>query len=69
MKKITLFIAIAVAAVVMGSCSTKESNRDYAYEAYCDSIWNADENYYLDVLVESNEYCNYIEKHGEWWHD
>lgn len=69
MKKMILFIAIAVAAVAMGSCSTKESTtRDYAYEAYCDSIYEADPDYYLDVLCETDEYCSYVEEHGEWWH-
>lgn len=63
-----LFIAIAAAAMAMGSCSTKEStNRDYAYEAYCDSIYEANPDYYLDVLSETDEYCSYIEEHGEWW--
>lgn len=52
----------------MGSCSTKESaTRDKAYEAYCDSIWQADPDYYLDVLVEGDEYQCYIEQNGKWW--
>lgn len=41
--------------------------RDYAYEAYCDSIWNTDKDYYLDVLVRTEEYQLYIESHGAWW--
>lgn len=70
MKKIFLFIAAVVAIVTMGSCSTKESTtRDYAYEAYCDSIYEADPDYYLDVLCETDEYCSYVEEHGEWWND
>ena len=69
MKKIILFIAAVAAIVAMGYCSTKESTtRDYAYEAYCDSIYEADPDYYLDVLSETEEYCSYVEKHGEWWH-
>lgn len=68
MKKLFLFITIAVAAIAMRSCSTKESTtRDYAYEAYCDSIYEADPDYYLDVLCETDEYCTYIEEHGKWW--
>lgn len=43
--------------------------RNLAYEAYCDSIYTADPDYYMDVLSESDEYCAYIEKHGEWWND
>lgn len=54
----------------MGSCSTKESaTRDLAYEAYCDSIYEADPDYYLDVLCETDEYCTYIEQNGRWWED
>lgn len=67
MKKTFLFIAIATIAIAMGACSTKESTRDYAYEAYCDEIWRTDPDYYLDVLVETDEYQSYIEEHGEWF--
>lgn len=68
MKKIFLFIAIAVAAVAMGcEPTTVANNRDYAYENYCDSIWGADPDYYMDVLMETDEYCTYIEEHGQWW--
>jgi hypothetical protein len=68
MKKITFFIAIAVAALAMGSCSTQVSNtRDISYEHYCDSIWEVNPDYYVDVLCETNEYCTYIEENGEWW--
>lgn len=71
MKKMILFIAIAVAAVAMGCKPTKvaDDTRNYAYEAYCDSIYEADPDYYLDVLCETDEYCSYIEEHGEWWND
>lgn len=41
--------------------------RDYDYEHYCDSIYEVNPDYYLDVLVETDEYQDYIEKHGEWW--
>lgn len=68
MKKIFFFIAAVAAIVAMGSCSHQKSNtRDYSYEAYCDSIWEANPDYYLDVLCETDEYCTYIEEHGEWW--
>lgn len=67
MKKILLFIATVAAIVAMKSCSTKESTtRDYAYEAYCDSVYEANPDYYLDVLCETDKYCTYIEEHGEW---
>lgn len=46
---------------------TNNDTRDYAYEAYCDSIWNADKDYYLDVLTETDEYQLYLEAHGSWW--
>lgn len=43
--------------------------RDYNYESYCDSVWQANPDYYLDVLVETNEFQEYIELNGEWWDD
>ena len=63
------FITIIVAMVAMGCKPTKvaDNTRDFAYEAYCDSIWEAEPDYYFDVLEESDEYCAYIEKHGQWW--
>lgn len=67
MKKIIIFIAISVAVIVMGCGPTKVDTRNYAYEAYCDSIWKVDPDYYLDVLVEGDEYCTYIEEYGQWW--
>lgn len=71
MKTIILSIVAIVAIATVGCKPTKVSNdnRDYAYEAYCDSIWEANPNYYLDVLVEGDEYCTYIEEHGEWWEE
>lgn len=51
-------------------CQKVDSDtRDLAYEAHCDSIYEADPDYYMDVLSESDEYCAYLEKHGEWWND
>lgn len=41
--------------------------RDYKYEHYCDFIYEVNPDYYLDVLVETDEFQNYLEEHGEWW--
>jgi hypothetical protein len=43
------------------------STRNISYEHYCDSIWITNPDYYLDVLVETDEFQDYIEKHGQWW--
>lgn len=43
------------------------STRDYKYEHYCDSIYEVNPDYYLDVLVETDKFQNYIDEHGEWW--
>nr|DAH00232.1 MAG TPA: hypothetical protein [Crassvirales sp.] len=43
------------------------NTRDYNYEHYCDSIYEVNPDYYLDVLVETDKYQSYIEEHGEWW--
>lgn len=45
----------------------KDNTRDISYEQYCDSIWTNNSDYYLDVLVESDKYQQYIENNGEWW--
>ena len=69
MKTIILSTVALVAIATVGCEPTKvaDNNRDLAYEAYCDSIWEANPDYYHDVLVETDEYCNYIDEHGEWW--
>lgn len=41
--------------------------RDYAYEHYCDSIYESNPNYYLDVLVETDKFQSYINEHRKWW--
>ena len=41
--------------------------RDFDYEAYCDSIWYNDPDYYCDYLVNTDKYQRYIGIHGEWW--
>lgn len=70
MNNITTIIIAIAAIVVIGCTPTKvANNRDYAYEAYCDSIYEANPSYYIDVLCESDEYCTYIEEHGEWWNN
>lgn len=71
MKKMILFIAVAAVAVMaMGHQLTKVAdNRDYEFEQYCDSIWDANPDYYLDVLSETDEYCSYVETHGVWWEE
>lgn len=70
MNNITTIIIAIAAIVVIGCKPTKVAdNRDYAYEAYCDSIYEANPSYYIDVLCESDEYCTYIEEHGEWWNN
>lgn len=33
---------------------TNNNTRDLKYEAYCDSIWNANPDYYLDIITETN---------------
>lgn len=70
MNNITTIIIAIAAIVVIGCKPTKvANNRDYAYGAYCDSIYEANPSYYIDVLCESDEYCTYIEEHGEWWNN
>lgn len=46
--------------------SNLDTTRDINYEHYCDSIWITNPDYYLDVLVETDEFQNYIDEHGEW---
>ena len=43
------------------------NTRDYNFEHYCDSIYKVDKDYYYDVLMESDSFQLYIDKHGEWW--
>lgn len=46
---------------------SNDTTRNINYEHYCDSIWITNPDYYLDVLVETDEFQNYIEEHGQWW--
>lgn len=66
---IVFFSLFCFAINIMYSYNNSYNNiqRDYEYEHYCDSIWVNNPDYYLDVLVESDEYQNYIDIHGEWW--
>lgn len=64
------FIILNVIAIILLSVlltSNTDDTRDYKYESYCDSIYDANPNYYFDVLVETDSFQNYIDKHGEWW--
>lgn len=68
MKYLTFIAITLVSLAVVGSCSSQKSNsRDLQYEAYCDSIWEANPEYYLDVLSETDEYQEYVMTNGEWW--
>lgn len=70
-------IIISTVVVFACNCTTKSNSVKYAnandttrnlqYEQYCDSIYDANPDYYLDVLVETDEYQEYLEKHGQWW--
>lgn len=66
MKDLIFWLIIVLGAII-GMCQpTKVAERDLEFEAYCDSIYVADPDYYFDVLVETDEYQQYIEIHGEW---
>ena len=43
------------------------STRDYKFEHYCDSIYEVNPDYYLDVLIKTDKFQDYIDKHGKWW--
>lgn len=62
-------VALAILGIAFAGCKPTKvaETRNIAYENYCDSIWDADPDYYLDVLVESDEYQTYIEANGLWW--
>jgi hypothetical protein len=63
-----IIIAVGILGMLIAGCQpTKVAERNYAYEAYCDSIWEADPDYYLDVFCETDEYCTYVETVGAWW--
>lgn len=62
---ITVIVVLAIYHVFIEDHG--KTRADYEYEAYCDSIWESDPDYYFDVICESDEYDQYLEKHGEWW--
>lgn len=66
---VSCFILLSLIECSYTSNSKKNLERNYQYEAYCDSIWDADKDFYLDVLAETQEYQDYLEQHGEWWHE
>ena len=69
---LTLLAIISILGVYITNNNSKifiknNSTRDYNYEHYCDSIYEVNPDYYLDVLIETDEFQNYIDEHGEWW--
>lgn len=73
---IIIVLLLAIASTIGVYLAHKDSkifivknnnNRDIEYEHYCDSIWIVNPEYYNDVLVESDEFQNYIDEHGQWW--
>lgn len=69
---ISLWLATGIYTVVPYISNTNKSfiiknnnTRDYAYEHYCDSIYETNPDYYLDVLVETDEFQSYLDEHGE----
>lgn len=67
MKKSIFFVVLMLVISIVTGCTCQSSTRDYAYEAYCDSIWENDPDYYSDVLCETDEYLEYVKTHGAWW--
>lgn len=71
---ISLWLVTGIYTVVPYISNTNKTSivknnntRDYAYEHYCDSIYETNPDYYLDVLVETDEFQSYLDEHGEWW--
>ena len=69
---IGLGVGYQLGCTAMANCinnynRSNDTTRDINYEHYCDSIWITNPDYYLDVLVETDEFQNYIDEHGEWW--
>ena len=67
MKKLLILIAIVAIVATLIHSIIEANTRDYAYEAYCDSVYKADPEYYYGVLVKTDEFQYYIEDHGKWW--
>ena len=74
---ISLLVAIALVNLLFIRCNNyinsknyitkNDSTRDYKFEHYCDSIYEVNQDYYLDVLIETDKFQDYIDKHGKWW--
>ena len=67
---VCLLALAAFAGVAMGEPTMNkaiENNRNYEYEYYCDSLWIVNPDYYNDVLIETDEYQQYIDQNGQWW--
>lgn len=69
---IGLGVGYQLGCTAMANCinnynRSNDTTRDINYEHYCDSIWITNPDYYLDVLVETDKFQNYIEEHGQWW--
>lgn len=74
---ISLLFVIALVNLSFINCSNyidsknyitkNDSTRDYKFEHYCDSIYEVNPDYYLDVLIETDKFQDYIDKHGKWW--
>lgn len=66
---LTLITFFSILFFFVGQSSAYKSinTRDYNYEQYCDDLWENNREYYLDVLVETDEYQQYIVEHGKWW--
>lgn len=62
-------LLIGVCAFASVCKSYNKSNRDLKYEHYCDSIYENNYDEYIDILVETDEFQEYVEKHGEWWNN
>lgn len=72
--KICMYIFFALGAFGLymsakNELASTENTRNLEYEAYCDSVFNADPDYYLDVLCTTDEYQDYIEANGKWWEE
>lgn len=65
------YVAISYIANFNNSTSLvkNENTRDYIYEHYCDSIYKANPDYYLDALIETDKFQSYLNEHGKWWTD
>ena len=66
MNKTVLIAGTVLGAVLAGCKPTTVAERDYAYEAWVEEMYETDVNYYLDVICETDRYIEYCELHPEW---